>query len=217
MTNTESREEYLETVFKLEQTSKGATVTRMARELGVKPASVSQMTVRLVEAGLLERQTPSGRIVLTDQGRSEAVRLVRRHRLSERLLTDFLELPWDDVHQEACRLEHVLSDAAEASLARRLGYPSTCPHGRAIPYEDHEVAVEATRSLADMTPGKTGRVSHVSEEGVEFLRYLASCGLTPGSLVRIESAAPFGGTLTIVVEGDTHHVGREVAEKVFVA
>lgn len=216
MTNTESREEYLEAVFKLEETSKGATITRIARELEVKPASVSQMTARLIDAGLLRRQAPGGRILLTDKGRAEAVRLVRRHRLSERLLTDYLGLPWDQVHEEACRLEHVLSDEAEASLARKLGHPPTCPHGRVIPYMDATLVPEVTRSLADLKPGETGQVSYVSEEDGEFLRYLTTCSLKPGSMLRVEKVAPFGGPLTIIVNGETCHVGREVAARVFV-
>ena len=216
MTSTESREEYLEAVFKLEETPQGATVTRMARELGVKPASVSQMTARLIDAGLLERQASGGRIILTGQGRAEAIRLVRRHRLSERFLTDYLELPWDQVHEEACRLEHVLSDEAEERLALRLGHPLTCPHGRVIPYDIPQTLLEGTRSLADLEPGEARQVSHVSEEGPEFLRYLAACGIRPGTSIRVDGVAPFGGPLTIVVEGDTCHVGREVAEKVFV-
>jgi DtxR family transcriptional regulator, Mn-dependent transcriptional regulator len=215
--STESREEYLEAVFKLEGTSRGATITRIAQELGVRPASASQMTSRLVEAGLLRRQAPGTRVALTEQGRSEAVRLVRRHRLSERFLTDYLELPWDQVHEEACRLEHVLSDEAETSLARRLGHPLTCPHGRVIPYDAVQLAPESARCLVDLAPGETCRVSYVSEEGPEFLRYLASCGLRPGSMVKMEGVAPFGGPLTIVVEGDTRHVGIEVARKVFVS
>ncbi len=212
---TESREEYLEAVFKLEETKDGATITRIARELGVKPASVSQMTARLVDTGLLLRESDRGRVGLTDEGRSAAVRLVRRHRLSERFLTDYLELPWDQVHEEACRLEHVLSDAAEESLARRLGHPLTCPHGRAIPY-DAEPSREAARCLADLTPGEECRVSYVSDENPEMLRYVASCGLQPGTTVRVQEAEPFGGPLAIIVDGRTRHVGREVAQKIFV-
>jgi DtxR family Mn-dependent transcriptional regulator len=216
MTSTESREEYLEAIFKLGETPGGATVTRIAQELGVKPASVSQMTARLAKDGLVSRESLRSPISLTDKGRSEAVRLVRRHRLSERFLTDYLDLPWDRVHEEACRLEHVLSDEAEASLARRLGHPVTCPHGRPIPYDAADQVPEAARCLADVGPGGECRVSHISDEGGEFLRYLASCGLQPGRIVRVERVVPFGGPFVIVIEGQTHHVGRQVAQKVFV-
>lgn len=216
MINTESREEYLEAVFKLAETPEGATVSRIARELGVRAASVSQMTTRLTDLGLLHRDSLRGQIGLTDQGRSEAIRLVRRHRLSERLLTDYLGLPWDQVHEEACRLEHVLSDEAEAGLAQRLGRPLTCPHGRLIPYDEAELEREATRCLADLAPGEGCVVSHVSDEASDILRYVASCGLQPGRTIRVERLEPFDGPVIIVVDGETRHVARQVARKVFV-
>ena len=217
MIGTESREEYLETIFKLAATDEGATITRIAQELGVKPASASQMVGRLMDAGWLRRdESNRNRVVLTEAGSSEAVRLVRRHRLSERFLTEYLELPWDEVHEEACRLEHVLSDAMEAGLARRLGHPPTCPHGRIIPYEKEATAQEATRALVDVEPGEKCTVSHVSDESPEFLRYLASLGLLPGAPVEVTEVAPFEGPLMIVVEQVSRPLGREVARKVFV-
>lgn len=217
MISTESREEYLETIFKLAATDEGATITRIASELGVKPASASQMIGRLLDAGWLRRDDSNrNRVILTEGGRSEAIRLVRRHRLSECFLTGYLELPWDQVHEEACRLEHVLSDATEAGLARRLGYPRTCPHGRAIPYEADLSAPESTRTLVDMEPGEECTVSHVSDERPEFLRYLASLGLLPGTEVEVTEVAPFEGPLTIVVGRARRSLGREVARRVFV-
>jgi DtxR family Mn-dependent transcriptional regulator len=218
VSETESREEYLEAVFKLAATDQGATITRIAQELDVRPASASQMVTRMVETGWLRRDKSSrGQIALTKVGRSEALRLVRRHRLSERFLTDYLELPWDEVHAEACRLEHVLSDAAEASLARRLGYPATCPHGRLIPYESATAVDEPKRTLADMEPGEESIVSHISDEDPELLRYVASSGLRPGAAIKLEEAAPFDGPLTVAVGEERHPVGLGVARKVFVA
>lgn len=217
MIGTESREEYLETIFKLAATDEGATITGIAQMLGVKPASASQMVGRLSDDGWLRRdESCHTRVLLTDEGRSAAIRLVRRHRLSERFLTDYLGLPWDEVHEEACRLEHVFSDAAEASLARQLGHPLTCPHGRAIPYDEEAAALEATGTLEDAKPGEECTVSHVSDESPEFLRYLASLGLLPGTKVEVTEVAPFGGPLVVVVDQLSRPVGREVARKVFV-
>ena len=215
MSGTESREEYLEAVFKLSATPGGVTVTRVARELGVTPASASEMIGRLAKAGSLRRDGRS-RIVLTSEGRSQAARFVRRHRLSERFLTDYLELPWDEVHEEACKFEHVLSDAVEAGLAERLGRPRTCPHGRAIPDEAGELDEEASRTLADLAPGEQSMVSHVSDERSDFLRYLGSLGMLPETPVVVEDVAPFDGPLTVLVGPDRHSVGREAARKVFV-
>jgi DtxR family Mn-dependent transcriptional regulator len=215
MGRSESREEYLEAIFKLTGTDAGITVTRVALELGVAPPSASQMIGRLTKAGSLVRDQHD-RIALSEAGRSEAVRLVRRHRLSERLLSDYLELPWDQVHEEACRFEHVLSDEVEASLAERLGHPLTCPHGRAIPDETGTLAEETSRSLADLGPGDRCTISYVSEEKPELLRYLASLGLRPEADVLVEEIAPFDGPLMILVGEVRHPLGSEVARKLFV-
>ena len=211
----ESREEYLEAIFKLAGTEAGITVTGVARELGVTPASASEMLGRLTKAGCLQKDERN-RIVLTGTGRSEAARLVRRHRLSERFLTDYLELPWDEVHEEACRFEHVLSDVVEAGLAKRLGQPDTCPHGRVIPDEAGELAEETSRALAEVGPGDRCTVAYVSDESPDLLRYLASLGLLPGTPVVVEEVAPFDGPLLILVGGVCHPLGREVARKIFV-
>ncbi|MGD0998689.1 MAG: metal-dependent transcriptional regulator, partial [Thermoleophilia bacterium] len=159
----ESREEYLEAIFKLAQQPEGATVSRVADELGLAAPSVSQMVARLAGEGLIERD-PASRVLLTREGRREALRLVRRHRLSERFLTDYLDLPWDQVHDEACKFEHVLSDEVEERLAAHLGNPQTCPHGRAIPSADGELPDEPARPLAELCAGQKSTISFVSDE-----------------------------------------------------
>ena len=211
----ESREEYLEAIFKLAQSPEGATVTRLAEQLGLATASVSQMVARLSSESLVRRDE-AHRVVLTDEGRAAAVRLVRRHRLSERFLTDYLDLPWDQVHEEACQLEHVLSDEVEARLAAQLGNPQTCPHGRAIPGEDGELAAEEARPLAGLSAGEKSTISFVSEEKPDLLRYLSSLGLLPETAVSVEDVAPFGGPLLIRVGRARYALGREVACKIFV-
>ncbi len=152
----ESREEYLEAIFKLTQQPEGATVGRVADDLGLAAPSVSQMVARLATEGLVERDQAS-HVLLTKEGRREALRLVRRHRLSERFLTDYLDLPWDKVHDEACKFEHVLSDEVEERLAAHLGNPQTCPHGRAIPTPDGELPEEHARPLAELRPDRRAR------------------------------------------------------------
>jgi DtxR family Mn-dependent transcriptional regulator len=217
MTTTENREEYLEAVFKLAATNGGATVTRIARELGVRPASVSEMLSRMVESGTLVRDKAGrGAVVLTEAGRREAARLVRRHRLSERFLVDCLQLPWDQVHAEACKFEHVLSDEVEARLAACLGRPQTCPHGRAIPYDEETFPGEATLPLSDCEAGRTYRISHIADESPEFLRYVGSLGLTPGTAVHLQHVEPFEGPLLIQIGTTSRALGRTAAREVFV-
>jgi DtxR family transcriptional regulator, Mn-dependent transcriptional regulator len=211
----ESREEYLEAIFKLTQQPEGATVGRVADELGLAAPSASQMVARLAAEGLVERDQAS-HVLLTKEGRREALRLVRRHRLSERFLTDYLDLPWDQVHDEACKFEHVLSDEVEERLAAHLGNPQTCPHGRAIPTPDGELPEEHARPLAELSAGQKSTISFVSDEQPELLRYLSSLGLLPQTAVAVEDVAPFGGPLLVRVGRARYALGREVAGKIFV-
>lgn len=213
----ESVEEYLEAIYKLshEGTESEATVSQIAAALDVSPPSVSQMLGRLRAAGLVEEG--NGRVaVLTEQGEREAASLVRRHRLSERFLTEYLGVPWEEVHAEACRFEHAISPEVEARLAAQLGYPRTCPHGHTIPDEDGVCVEEPMRPLVELEPGEHGTIGCISDERPELLRYLASLGLLPDTPVTVESVAPFGGPLLVRVGGTQYALGREVAGKVLV-
>ena len=122
----ESREEYLEAIFKLAQRPDGATVSRVADELGLAAPSVSQMVVRLPARGWSKRDRAS-RVLLTKRAVARRLRLVRRHRLSERFLTDYLDLPWDQVHEEACKFEHVLSRRGRGAPGGAAGQPADLP------------------------------------------------------------------------------------------
>jgi DtxR family Mn-dependent transcriptional regulator len=212
---TQSTEEYLEAIFKLQRGEEPVTVKHLADELGVSPPSVSEMLGRLRAAELVA--TPGeGGIVLTPEGEVEGARLVRRHRLSERFLVDYLDMPWDAVHDEACKFEHVLSPEVEARLAKQLGNPRTCPHGHAIPSEDGTLAEDALRPLAEFLAGEEGVIGCIAEEDGELLRYLSSLGLLPETPVEVESIAPFGGPLLVRVAGSQYALGREVAGKILV-
>lgn len=210
---TQSTEEYVETIFKLEREGRSVTIKRLADELGVSSPSASEMVRRLRAAGLVSE--PEGRGVrLSPQGELEGARLVRRHRLSERFLVDYLDMPWDAVHEEACKLEHVLSPEVEARLAEHLGHPRTCPHGHPIPDEDGSLVEERLRSLADLEPGEEGVISRITREDGDLLRYLGSLGLVPGTRVAVQSIAPFGGPLLVRVGASRYALGREVAGEI---
>lgn len=212
---TERFEEYLEAIFKLLHDAAPVTVGQIAESLGVSPASVSEMVRRLRAAGLVEEDRGDG-VTLTRRGRAEGARLVRRHRLSERFLVDVLEMPWDAVHDEACKLEHALGPEVEARLAAQLGNPRTCPHGRAIPDEEGVLHEELLRPLSALQPGDTGTIGCVTEEQSDLLRYLASLGLLPETDVTVESVAPFGGPVLVRVGDAQYALGREVAGKIMV-
>jgi DtxR family Mn-dependent transcriptional regulator len=215
-TRTQNAEEYLESIFKLQLGSEPVTVKRIATELSVSPPSVSEMIGRLRAAGLVEQPAEGRGITLTEAGSTEGAALVRRHRLSERFLVDYLDMPWDAVHEEACKLEHVLSPEVEARLAEQLGNPLTCPHGHAIPGEDGSLVEQDLRPLSDLAPGDRAVIGCIAEEKGELLRYLASLGLLPDTLVAVESVAPFNGPLLVRVGGSQYALGREVTDKIMV-
>ena len=208
-------EEYLEALFKLQRGDEPVTVKRVADELSVAPPSVSEMLTRMRASGLVEAPGEAG-VKLTPEGELEGARLVRRHRLSERFLVDYLGMPWDAVHDEACKFEHVLSPEVEARLAEQLGDPRTCPHGHVIPQEDGSLTEEELRPLSSFAVGESGIIGCITEESGDFLRYLASLGLLPDTLVEVESVAPFGGPVLVRVAGSQYALGREVAGKILV-
>ncbi len=154
-------------------------------------------------------------ISLTTKGQRAARTLVRRHRLSERFLTDVLGLDWESAHREACRLEHVLSPEVEEKLAEMLGNPVTCPHGYPIPDENGHIEEEEIKPLCDFCVDEKGCIARVEEEDPQLLQYLASLGLLPETDIEVKDVAPFGGPLLVKV-GDTQYaLGREVASKIW--
>jgi DtxR family Mn-dependent transcriptional regulator len=215
-TRTQNVEEYLEAIFKLQLGPDPVTVSRLAGELGVAPPSVSEMIARLRAVGLVREPAEGRAIVLTEEGAAEGAALVRRHRLSERFLVDYLDMPWDAVHDEACKFEHVLSPEVEARLAEQLGNPLTCPHGHAIPAEDGTLPELEMRPLSALEPGDEAVIGCIAEEKSDLLRYLASLGLLPDTPVTVESVAPFNGPLLVRVGGSQYALGREVTDKIMV-
>ena len=177
--------------------------------------SANEKVRELVERELVLYEPYKG-VSLTPAGQAQALAVIRRHRLWERFLTDVLGLSWDQVHEEACRLEHVTSPLVEERLAQLLGQPETCPHGHPIPTAAGEIVVEAGRPLAELRPGQRARVLRVPEEDVALLRYLATLGLKPQATVLVETVAPFQGPLTVQVGEARHVLGRELAAQIVV-
>jgi DtxR family Mn-dependent transcriptional regulator len=211
----DSIEEYLEIIYKLEQEASPVTTSALAERLGISGASVSEMTTKLAEQGLVTREPYKG-VVLTADGRYQALILIRRHRLWERFLTDVLDLPWDQVHEEACRLEHVTSPLVEERLAQFLGEPETCPHGHPMPTATGRMAVEAGCPLAELTAGQRATILRVPEGNPALLQYLGDLGLKPGATVQVEAVAPFQGPLTVQIGEARHALGQELASKIVV-
>jgi DtxR family transcriptional regulator, Mn-dependent transcriptional regulator len=196
-------EEYCETIFELREDDVEVIQARIAERLEVSRPAVSEMVRRLESEGLVA--IDSGSITLTSDGRVLAERVVRRHRLAERFLTDMLGLSWAEAHKEAGKWEHVISDRVEEAISRVLGDPTTCPHGNPIPGAGY-VAPSAV-ALAELTVGAPFTVSRIPEE-LEFapglLEFLEQADLLPGRSGTITATSPDG---TTTVEIDGHHVG----------
>ncbi len=226
---TEKMEEYLEALFKLSRQKETLTPTCLAEYMKVTPPTVLDMLRRLEKEGYVryegagpggERGKSYGRarrnIVLTPKGERAARTLIRRHRLSERFLTDMLGMDWESAHREACRLEHVISPEMEQKLAEMLGNPDTCPHGYPIPDENgHMADGEEMKPLCDFEPEEKGCIARVEEEEPKLLQYLASLGLMPDVDVEVREVAPFGGPLLVRIGDAQYALGREVAAKIW--
>lgn len=209
-------EEYLEAIFKLqEETSEPVSITRLAEHMGLSAASASEMVKRLSQTGTVD-YSPNREISLTAEGEKQASQVVRRHRLSERLLTDVLGFSWENVHDEACKLEHAISPEVEERLAAKLGNPETCPHGHPIPKPDGSFDKAATRRLSEVDAGETCVVVMVKEDDPELLRYLGQLGIKPGAVLIVVETAPFGGVTKIQLGDEPQAVGRELADNVLV-
>jgi DtxR family transcriptional regulator, Mn-dependent transcriptional regulator len=211
----ESFEMYMKAIYRHEREGSGATTSILATELGVSPASVSGMLKKLVADGYVEHEA-RGDVTLTRKGLQEAVRVVRRNRLAECMLTDMLGMSWDDVHAEACILEHAITDRVEEALIKALGDPKTCPHGHPIPPRDLSRPEQTGEPLAQIESGATATVCGVTEALPEMLRYLGEIGLRPGAQVRVIEKAPLGGPVTIEVAGNRVAVSLELARMVLV-
>lgn len=208
-------EEYLEIIYKLRQAERPVKQSQVANALKLHPTTVGEMIRRLSKKGLVKRGARG--IDLTKAGERVAIELIRRHRLSERFLVDVLGLPWEKAHDEACKLEHALSEDVTDSLEKFLESPASCPHGHPIPDRSGRISAERVRELSALSTGDRGTIVRVNEDDGEILAYLASLGLLPKVEVAVEEVAPFGGPLLVRVGRAKYALGREVASKIMVS
>ncbi|KAF0208037.1 MAG: metal-dependent transcriptional regulator [Actinomycetota bacterium] len=206
-------EEYLEAIYKLAEHGE-ARPSRLAEAMGVAAPTVTSTLKRLKTRGLITR--PGGAIALTPTGRSEALNIIRRHRLAERFLVDVLGMAWEDVHEEACRLEHALSPKVQAALETYLENPDVCPHGHPIPSAEGAVAEVTGDPLCGFDTGADVQIIRIEEEDERLLSYLASLGMYPGTRVKVCDVAPFHGPLMVEIGGSRYALGRDVAAKIVV-
>ena len=193
-----------------------ASTKEISDRLSVAPASVTNMLGRLRERGLVDYERYHG-ASLTEEGRAEALRLVRRHRLIESFLLEHLGYPWEEVHEEAEKLEHAVSDAFTERLAGFLGHPGRDPHGAPIPAADGTLPPEDSLPLSQAGAGGRVVVSRVESRDTAALAYLWERGLVPGRALEIREARELDAVVTVEDEyGTVHPISPSLARSIFV-
>ncbi|HEV8266545.1 MAG TPA: metal-dependent transcriptional regulator [Gemmatimonadales bacterium] len=211
---TRSVEDYLKSIYHLTSQGGFATTSDIASMLEIAPPSVSGMMKRLSETGLIEH-VPYRGVQLTHQGRHAALQMIRRHRILEVYLTQQLGYDWGDVHDEAERLEHAVSETLIDRMADALGNPRYDPHGAPIPTAAGEIEEAELVTLADARIGADVLLRQVGDENPARLRYLAEQGLTPGTRLTVLERQPFNGPVTVRIGTETRVVGQELALLLF--
>ena len=211
-------EQYLETVLELEEAGIVPLRARIVERLGVSAPAVSETVKRLEREGYLT--VDSDRVLrLTETGRSYATSMLRRHRLAEVLLVDVLKVPWPQVHEEACRLEHAISDSLERHLVDLLGDPGTCPHGSPIPGSANAPADDLVLEKLSAVPAGGERVVRRIDEHLQTLvarmEELEQAGLMPGAEVRVAESED--GRVVVDVAGRPVELEHAVAAEVYVS
>ena len=215
---TPSVEDYLKAIYSLCEPGEVASTSAIAESLQVQPASVTGMVKRLAEVGLAEH-VPYRGVQLTDAGTREALRILRRHRILETYLTERLGYRWEDVHQEAERMEHAASDELIERMAAALENPSHDPHGAPIPTPAGEIEATDSLTLAELAPGQDAQVRAVRDDQSEGLLAAELAGLLPGARVRILARTGVPPVLEVEVGASGApplHVPLEVARRVYV-
>jgi DtxR family Mn-dependent transcriptional regulator len=221
----DTTEMYLRTVYELEEEGVVALRARIAERLGQSGPTVSQTVARMERDGLLH-VADDRHLQLTEKGRHEAVGVMRKHRLAERLLADVIGLDWEDVHIEACRWEHVMSEAVERRILALLDKPLVCPHGNPIPgldelglpfatTDDHTALVSLTDAAAP-PDGATVVVNRISEQiqpDADAMRLLTSAGLRPAGRVTVQSSK---AGVEVVAADRRVPIDRRLSDHIFV-
>jgi len=203
-------EEYLEAIYRLQEKTGAARTSDMVRMLDVAPGTVTNTVERLEKEGYVAHEPYKG-VKLTEKGLKVAVHVLRRHRLSERLLTDILQVEWNRVHDTACKLEHGITDEIIKPLEKVLGHPKTCPHGNPIPTTMGGIIEEKSQPLTALSAEQRGIIVKITEEEADLLKYLETIGLTPGASIEVVEKAPFNGPITLKVDKNRHAVSRAMA------
>ena len=211
-------ENYLKAILQICASQQGepAGTGQIATALAVSPGTVTSMLKTLSESSLAT-YTPYEGVRLTAAGNALALRVLRRHRLIELFLVKTLELPWDEVHEEAEHMEHAVSDLLVDRIDAYLGHPNVDPHGDPIPKADGSFESPALRPLAECQAGAPFRLARVLDQSPEFLRFLTEAGLPLNAVGRVQSNSASASVVTVAVDNRETTLGRDAAEKLLVA
>ena len=216
-TLTNSIQDYLKNIYELTEAGESASTNALAAKLKVSPPSVTGMIQKLASSKppLVEYQKHQG-VTLTRDGKRAALEVIRHHRLLEAWLVQTLGYSWDEVHEEADRLEHVISEDFERRIAAAMGHPLRDPHGEPIPTADLKMPLEDSTPLSALRPDQKGTVQCVKAADTELLRYLESLGLVPGTEIEVRDYSQFDHNLTVKVGRKTAVLGLNITSKIFI-
>ncbi len=203
-------EDYLKAIYHIQTSGRRPSTNAIAERLSVAPASVTNMLKQLASMKMVVH-TPYQGAELTELGAKIALEVIRHHRLLELYLTEHLGFSWDQVHDEAERLEHVISEEMENRIDEALGRPLVDPHGDPIPNRDLVVEEELLTPLSELLPGQRGVIARVSDRDPAMLRYLNDLRLVPSASIIVTDKAPFNGPISIEVGNERHTIGVELA------
>lgn len=214
--NHQAVEDYLKTIYTLAREESPVSTSRIAEAREVKPASATSMVQRLAKLNMVDYEKHYG-VTLTDEGEKLALEVIRHHRLIELYLIEALGFTWDEVHEEADILEHVISEKLEERIAAALNFPQFDPHGDPIPTKEGQITHVDARPLASIEVGKRVCVKRILDDSnSELLRYLAELGLVPGVELDVLDIAPFQGPITIKIDEAQKVIGQKVALTILV-
>lgn len=207
--------EYLAEIYRLQEDEPTVSTTSLAERLDVSAPAVPRMLKRLKSAGFV-KHIPYQGVELTERGRKEALRELRRHRILEVFMVDVMGFTWDEVHEHADQLGQGLNDVITARMAEMTQQPTRCPHGEPIPDEQGELPQVDDICIINLGVGHKGVVSRVRTHEPERLQYFASLGLVPGAEFSIVGRAPFNGPMRLQVGREEQVLGVELTKSLWV-
>ena len=215
MPESESREMYLKSIYELSPNGELVAVSLIAKRMGVSPVSATEMIKRLEEHNLI-KHVPYKGVALTRSGLQRTLIVVRRQRLWGRFLVDYLNVPWSQVYDMSCRLEHATDTTVTDSLADFLGNPAICPHGHPIPDAEGNVEIPPAFPLNEISCDVEVEILRIDQPELILCEYLEERSMLPGATLKIVDEAPYNGPFTVEIDGKEIALGREISGRVLV-